>query len=232
MPRWPLKVVAARGASSTADRSSSSITRSLPLEAKSSNRATPRSKRSSWRAPAAAASRWRRHDAEVSRLLTCSGHLVGELAADAHRGRRKLVLGIVGGLAVLVWFAAAAPNDAAKDAGAVIALFLIFFPNIVGWWSIGNLNRLRPGFPFYLHYTRPVRTAVLVGVPMAYGAAVPAASYLVSALLLRVTTGYPFPLGPSPRGSRPSTWPMPRRTGRSATRSSNCWETLLSAWPG
>jgi hypothetical protein len=78
----------------------------------------------------------------------------------------------------------------------VIALVLIGFPNIVGWWSIGNLNRVRPGFPFYLHYTRPVRTTVLVAVPMAYLAAVPAASYLVSALLLRVTSGYPFPLMP------------------------------------
>jgi hypothetical protein len=96
----------------------------------------------------------------------------------------------------LVVFAAIAPNDAAKGAGAVIALILIVFPNITGWWSIGNLNRARPGFPFYLHYTHPVRTSVLVGVPMAYQAAVPAVSYLVSALLLRGTSGYAFPLVP------------------------------------
>ena len=122
----------------------------------------------------------------------------------------KLALGTVGGLAVLVVLAATAGMDlgdvafdgepptarAARDAGAVIALFLIVFVNIVGWWSIGNLNRLRPGFPFYLLYTRPVRTAVLVGVPMAFLAAVPAASYLVSALLLKVTSGYQFPLVP------------------------------------
>ena len=54
----------------------------------------------------------------------------------------------------------------------------------------------RPGFPLHLLYTRPVRTSVLVGVPMAYLAAMPAAIYLVSALLLRVTSGYPFPLLP------------------------------------
>jgi len=81
-PRWPWKVVAARGASCTADRSSSSVTRSLRSGARSSNRATPRSKRSSWRAPAAAASRWRSHDAAIPRLRRAVGDIVGELAAD------------------------------------------------------------------------------------------------------------------------------------------------------
>ena len=108
----------------------------------------------------------------------------------------KLALGIVGSLAALVVFAAAAPDYAARGAGAMIALFLIAFINITGWWSIGSLNRVQPGFPFYHLYTRPVRTVVLVGVPMAYLAALPVASYLVSALLLRVTSGYPFPLVP------------------------------------
>ena len=108
----------------------------------------------------------------------------------------RLALGIVGGLAVLVVFAAVAPNEAVKDFGAVIALILIVLPHFVGWLSMAKLNGGRPGFPFYLLYTRPVRTAVLVGVPMAYLAASPAAIYLVSALLLRVTSGYPFPLLP------------------------------------
>jgi hypothetical protein len=110
----------------------------------------------------------------------------------------KLALGIVAGLAALVAFAAMSwvPNQAVRDFGAVIALIVIVLPNIMGWWSIGNLNRLRPGFPFYLLYTRPVRTPVLVGVSMTYQSAVPAVSYLVSALLLRVTSGYPFPLVP------------------------------------
>jgi hypothetical protein len=110
----------------------------------------------------------------------------------------KLALGIVGGLAALVAFAAmpVARNEAAKDAGAVIALFLIVFLNITGWLSIPKINGGRPGFPFELLYTRPLRTAVIVAVPMAYLAAMPAASYLVSALLLRVTSGFPFPLVP------------------------------------
>jgi len=124
----------------------------------------------------------------------------------------KLALGIVGGLAALVVFSG--PRSA-QGGGAVIALILIVLPNISGWWSIGNLNRLRPGFPFYLLYTRPVRTSVLVGVPMAYQSAVPAVSYLVSALLLRVTSGYPFPLVPVAAwiaalnlGHAPTNWPL------------------------
>ncbi len=78
----------------------------------------------------------------------------------------------------------------------MIALTLIVVPHFMGWLSMAKLNGGRPGFPFYLLYTRPVRTAVLVGVPMAYVTALPAAIYLVSALLLRVTFGYPFPLLP------------------------------------
>ena len=66
----------------------------------------------------------------------------------------------------------------------------------MGWLSLAKLNGGRPGFPLYLHYTRPVRTAVIVGLPMAYLTAVSSAIYLVSALLLRVTSGYAFPLLP------------------------------------
>ena len=107
-----------------------------------------------------------------------------------------LAVGIVGSLAVLVVFAAAAPNGAARDFGAVIAFVLLVLPNIAGWLCIPKVNGARPGFPFHLLYTRPVRTTVLVGVPMAYLAVLPVALYLASALLLRVTSGYPFPLLP------------------------------------
>jgi len=106
----------------------------------------------------------------------------------------RLVLGIVGGLAVLAVFSA--QREVIRDFSAAIALILIVFPHFLGWLSMAKLNSGRPGFPLYLQYTRPVRTAVLVGVPMAYLAATPAAIYLVSALLLRVTSGYPFPLLP------------------------------------
>jgi hypothetical protein len=105
-----------------------------------------------------------------------------------------LALGIVAASAVLVVFAAVAPNETAKDFGAVIALVLIMMFHSVGWFSINKLNFERPGFPFYLLYTRPVRTAVAVGIAMAYWAVVSAALYLVSALLLRIASGYAFPL--------------------------------------
>jgi hypothetical protein len=66
----------------------------------------------------------------------------------------------------------------------------------MGWISLAKLTGGMPGFPFSLHYTRPVRTAVLVGVPMAYLTLAAPAIYLVSALLLRVISGHPFPLLP------------------------------------
>jgi hypothetical protein len=106
----------------------------------------------------------------------------------------RLALGIVGGLGVLAVFSA--QREVIRDFSAAIALILIVFPHFVGWLSFGKLNGNRPGFPLYLLYTRPVQTSVLVGVPMAYLAATPAAIYLVSALLLRVTSGYAFPLLP------------------------------------
>ena len=106
----------------------------------------------------------------------------------------RLALGIVGGLAVLAVFSS--QREVIKDFSAAIALVLIVMPHYVGWLSMAKLNSGRPGFPLYLLYTRPVRTWVLVAVSMAYLTAMPAAIYLVSALLLRVTSGYAFPLVP------------------------------------
>jgi hypothetical protein len=114
----------------------------------------------------------------------------------------KLALGIVGGLAVLALSAAFAPADNAEkyedimDNGAAIAMILLVLPHLMGWFSLAKLNGGRPGFPLYLHYTRPVRTAVIVGLPMVYLTAVSWAIYLVAALLLRVASGYAFPLLP------------------------------------
>ena len=106
----------------------------------------------------------------------------------------RLALGIVGGLTVLAVFSS--QREAMKDFSAAIALILIVLPHFIGWLSMAKLNSGRPGFPLYLLYTRPVRTAVLVGISMAYLTALPAAIYLVSAFLLRVTSGYVFPLVP------------------------------------
>ncbi len=115
----------------------------------------------------------------------------------------KLAFGIVGGLAVLALSAAGlTPVDNANghedimEIGAAIAMILLVLPHVMGWLSLARLTGGRPGFPLYLHYTRPVRTAVIVGLPMAYLTATSSAVYLVSALLLRVTSGYAYPLVP------------------------------------
>ena len=81
--------------------------------------------------------------------------------------------------------------------GAAIAKILLFMPHLVGWLSVAWLNGGQPGFPLYLHYTRPIRTAAMVGVPMVYLTALSFAIYLVSAFLLRATSGYPFSVLPA-----------------------------------
>ena len=111
----------------------------------------------------------------------------------------RLALGIIASLAVPVVFGVIASNfleepEAVSHLGAAIALFLIVIPNLVNWPSVAQLNGWRPGFPLHLLYTRPVRTAVLVGVPMAYLVVAPTAIFIISALLLRETSGYPVPL--------------------------------------
>jgi hypothetical protein len=112
----------------------------------------------------------------------------------------KLASGIVGALAVLALSATFAPADNAKgyedvmDMGAAMAMTILVLPHVMGWPSMARLNSGKPGFPLYLHYPRPVRTAVIVGLPMAYLTAMSSAIYLVSALLLRVSSGYAFPL--------------------------------------
>jgi hypothetical protein len=114
----------------------------------------------------------------------------------------KLAFGIVGGLAVLALCAAVAPADNAKryedvmDNGAAIAMSLLVLPHLMSWPSLARLNGGRPGFPLYLHYTRPVRTAVIVGLPMTYLTVMSSAIYLVSAFFLRMPSGYAFPLLP------------------------------------
>ena len=114
----------------------------------------------------------------------------------------KLAFGIVGGLTVFALAAALAPADDAQryervmDDVAAVAMTLLVLPHLLSWLSLARFNGGRPGFPLYLQYTRPVRTAVIVGLPMVYLTAMSAAIYLVSALLLRVTSGYEFPLLP------------------------------------
>ncbi len=114
----------------------------------------------------------------------------------------KLAISVVGGFAVLALCAGVAvADDAARyeaimDIGAAIAMTLLVLPHVVSCLALAKLNGGRPGFPFYLHYSRPVRTAIIVGIPMAYLTAMSSAIYLVSALLLRSISGYAFPLLP------------------------------------
>ena len=112
---------------------------------------------------------------------------------------QRLAQGIVLPAAVLVGFAAFGPDE---NQAVRLALAVLVLNGMPLWLSVAKLNGgrfgdgYRPGYPFYFLYTRPIRTFVLVGVPMAYLAATVAAAYIVSALVLRATFGYPFPLVP------------------------------------
>jgi hypothetical protein len=114
----------------------------------------------------------------------------------------KLALPIGAALTVLGLAAAFGPaneppnTQGVNDEVAALALILIVLPHLIGWLSLAKLNGGQPGFPLYLLYTRPVRTAVIVGLPLTYFAALSWAIYLVSAIVLRVASGLAFPLLP------------------------------------
>ena len=110
---------------------------------------------------------------------------------------QRLTQGLVLNATVLTGFAAFAPIG---DASARLALFLLAMTYAPLWISVARLNGgrfmdgYRPGYPFYFLYTRPVRTFVLVGAPMAFNVVSVVALYVVSALVLRAAFGHPFPL--------------------------------------
>jgi hypothetical protein len=103
---------------------------------------------------------------------------------------QRLGLGIVAGSAALVLF----------DHKVIVAFWILLVIHSVFWLSIAKLNGGRfldgykPGFPLYLLYTRPVSTAAIVGVAMAYDAISCVALYLASAALLSFAFGQPIPL--------------------------------------
>lgn len=102
----------------------------------------------------------------------------------------RLVLGIVAGSAAL----------SLLDAGAAAAFWILIVLHGYFYFSIAKLNGGRfidgykPGFPLYLLYTRPVSTAMFVGVAMAYDAFSCAALYVISAAFLEVAFGQQLPL--------------------------------------
>jgi hypothetical protein len=102
----------------------------------------------------------------------------------------RLAQGIVLGSAATLWF----------DNGATIAFWIILCSNAFIWFSIAKLNGGRfldgykPGFPFYLLYSRPVPTFVFVGVTVLYDALSGVVLYLVSAALVGFAFDQPLPL--------------------------------------
>ena len=110
----------------------------------------------------------------------------------------KLALGVVVALTAAILSAVFTPAEiAAWDEGASFARVLLYMPHLVGWLSLAALNGGRPGFPLNLHYTRPIPTALMVGLPTAYLAALSFGIYLLSAFLLRTSSGYPFSVLPA-----------------------------------
>jgi hypothetical protein len=110
----------------------------------------------------------------------------------------KLAFCVVTTLASLGLSAVLAPSAVFAPAeNARLYKVLLFLPHIIGWLSLAGLNGGKPGFPLYLLYTRPMRTAVMVGVPMTYLTAMTFAIYLVSAFLLREASGYAFSVLPA-----------------------------------
>jgi len=101
----------------------------------------------------------------------------------------RLAVGVVLPLAALTLFAVFAPSETAEWDEDIknIATLLLFLPHLVPWSSHARLN----------HFTRPIRTATMVGLPTAYLIAMSVAIYLVSAFLLKVTSGHPFSLLPA-----------------------------------
>ena len=110
----------------------------------------------------------------------------------------KLALSVAVPLSAFIAFAVFAVSDNPEryqdltDSVASIGRVLLYLPHLVGWLSLAALSGGRVGFPLYLHYSRPIRTAVMVGLPMAYLTTVSFAIYLVSAFLLGATAGYPY----------------------------------------
>lgn len=117
----------------------------------------------------------------------------------------RLALATVTGAAVMVWFRTV-NGTAAVSVGASNTFGLLILLTFPAWLSLGKLkggrflDGYRPGFPLSLLYARPVRTAALVGVSMAYQAGLAAAVYVAGALVLRWVFEYPFPLVPAAVG--------------------------------
>ncbi len=88
-------------------------------------------------------------------------------------------------------------------AGSVIALhltslvlMLLLCTSLFSALWVNNFDNKQHGFHFYLGFTRPISTPLLVAAPMVYIACTAAVCYLVPATLLRVLFDLPLPLVP------------------------------------
>src|SRR5688572_15551180 len=84
----------------------------------------------------------------------------------------------------------------ASAADMQYAVFLLLVLLATFAWLAMLARSARNGFPMTLAYARPVRTRLLVGVPMAYLALACAATYAGPAMALRLAFGAPFPVLP------------------------------------
>jgi hypothetical protein len=83
-----------------------------------------------------------------------------------------------------------------RNAVGLLAYVVLFAAAVAMALSL-PLFGMRPGFPLSRAFARPIRTSVLVAVPLAYVFAAAAASYLLPAALLRIATGTALPLLPA-----------------------------------
>lgn len=100
-------------------------------------------------------------------------------------------------LAIVVGLASAVLIVKSGDRGEVVPV--VFFlvvaqATMTALWAKNVDNQM--GFPFYLGFTRPIPTWLLVIVPMAYLGVVSAVSYLIPAIVLRAAFTIPLPLAP------------------------------------
>jgi hypothetical protein len=83
-----------------------------------------------------------------------------------------------------------------RNAAGLLAYVVLFAAAVAMALSL-PLFGMRPGFPLAKAFARPIRTSVLVAVPLTYVFLAAAASYLLPAAFLRVATGAALPLLPA-----------------------------------
>ena len=120
----------------------------------------------------------------------------------------KLAWGVVVAPIPFIVSAVFAPSEMWDEGVINVTSLLLFLPHLVAWPSVARLNGGQWSLPLYLHYTRPIRTAVMVGVPNAYLTAMSVAIYLLSAFVLSVTSGHPFSLLPAAAWIAALTWAL------------------------